>query len=88
MGSNPYAAKGLPKSVRLKDNSGSEEAKVAEKVEEKSSPEVPSGSIKEVLDWVDGDKEKAKVALDAEKDGAGRKTLVKELEELLDDDNS
>lgn len=87
MGSNPYAAKGLPKSVRLKDKTV-EEKPVAEKAEEKSSPEVPSGSIKEVLDWVDGDKEKAQQALDAEKAGAERKTLVKELEELLDDDNS
>lgn len=76
MGSNPFAAKkGLPE-VIFAEQDTSPEAPVSE---------VPAGSINEVLAWVDGDKERAQEALDAEKEGAGRKTLVKGLEEILND---
>jgi hypothetical protein len=46
-------------------------------------PEVPEGSIKTVLAWVGDDKTKAQAALDAEKDGQQRSTLIKELEDIL-----
>lgn len=45
---------------------------------------VPEGSIKDVLGWVGEDSTKAKAALDAETSGEQRKTLVKELNAILD----
>lgn len=45
---------------------------------------VPEGSIKDVLGWVAEDPTKAKAALDAENAGEKRKTLVKELNAILD----
>ncbi len=45
---------------------------------------VPEGSIKEVLGWVGEDLTKAKAALDAETSGEKRKTLVKELNSILE----
>lgn len=45
---------------------------------------VPEGSIKDVLGWVAEDPTKAKAALDAENSGEKRKTLVKELNAILD----
>lgn len=45
---------------------------------------VPEGSIKDVLGWVGEDPTKAKAALDAETSGEKRKTLVKELNAILD----
>lgn len=45
---------------------------------------VPEGSIKDVLGWVGEDPTKAKAALDAETSGEQRKTLVKELNAILD----
>lgn len=45
---------------------------------------VPEGSIKEVLGWVGEDLTKAKAALDAETSGDKRKTLVKELNSILE----
>lgn len=48
---------------------------------------VPKGSSKEVLSWVDGDPEKALLALDAEEsDDKPRKGLIKELNEVLGSD--
>jgi hypothetical protein len=47
------------------------------------NPEVPEGSIKTVLAWVGDDKTKAQAALDAEKEGQQRSTLIKELEDIL-----
>lgn len=52
-------------------------------VETPEELDVPEGSIKTVLAWVGDDKSKAEAALDAEKDGQKRTTLVKELEEIL-----
>lgn len=49
------------------------------------SLEVPKGTVHEVLHWVGDDKEKAQIALDAEKDGAERVTLIHALEEILDE---
>jgi hypothetical protein len=45
---------------------------------------VPEGSVKEVLGWVAEDPTKAKAALDAETSGEKRKTLVKELNAILE----
>lgn len=62
-----------------------EEAPAAAPVaaEEPAELDVPEGSIKTVLAWVGDDKAKASAALDAEKDGQKRTTLVKELQEIL-----
>lgn len=46
---------------------------------------VPEGSIKEVLGWVGEDTTKAQQALDAEESGEGRKTLISQLKNLLND---
>lgn len=47
---------------------------------------VPEGTIEELLNWVDGNKERAQLALDAEKDGKNRKTVLTKLEEILAND--
>lgn len=53
---------------------------------EDTSSNVPSGTTKEVLAWVDGDKERAQQALDVEESHDDpRKGLVKELNQVLDD---
>lgn len=50
---------------------------------------VPKGTSKEVLKWVDGDPEKARLALDAEQaDGTPRKGLEKDLQELVGEDQA
>lgn len=46
---------------------------------------VPEGSIKDVLGWVGEDTTKAQQALDAEQAGEGRKTLISQLKNLLND---
>lgn len=68
--SNPYA----PKNIN--------ETKAVTK-EEKNELEVPAGTVSEVTEWVGEDKERAQAALDTEKNGAERKTLITHLEELL-----
>lgn len=54
------------------------------KAEEIDSNEVPEGTIKEVLDWVGEDVDRAVEALSAEESGERRKTLVKSLEEIIE----
>lgn len=44
---------------------------------------VPEGSIKEVLAWVGDDATKAQAALDAEKTGEKRTTLISKLESVI-----
>lgn len=73
-----------------------EEAKIAAPVETVVAPveapeapvteeqTVPEGSIKDVLSWVGEDLTKAKAALDAETSGEKRKTLIKELNAILE----
>jgi len=65
--------------------------KKAEKIEKKAEPvvaapvvEVPEGTIAEVLAWVDEDAEKAKLALSAENQNAKRKSLIKELKDIIE----
>lgn len=66
--SNPYA----PKKKVV--------AKVAEKpAEENENLEVPEGSISDIVDWVGDNKERAKLALEAEKAGKKRQSLMKTL---------
>lgn len=58
----------------------------AEHQEEAQKPvanPVPVGSIKEILEWVGDDKERAAQALAAEVEGDNRKTLTKTLREIL-----
>lgn len=46
--------------------------------------EVPDGPAAEVLSWVDGDKDRAQKALDAEEEGQQRVGLTKKLKELAE----
>jgi hypothetical protein len=86
---DPYAAPESGPNVLDADAStpyvAPEEASVAAPapVEAPADLEVPEGSIKTVLAWVGDDKAKAEAALDAEKSGQKRTTLVKELEDIL-----
>lgn len=52
-----------------------------------SEDDVPNGTTKEVLHWVDGDKDKAKRALAAEeaKGEDGLKGLQRELKKIIED---
>lgn len=43
----------------------------------------PTGTISEVTDWVGEDVDRAKAALEAEKNGANRKTLITTLEGII-----
>jgi aminoglycoside phosphotransferase (APT) family kinase protein len=68
--SNPYAAKTKT------------EAPVPEPVVE-TSYEVPTGSIAKVMDWVDGDSDKARAAYDAETEDKQRSSLLSQLKDLF-----
>lgn len=46
--------------------------------------EVPEGPAARVLEWVGDDRERASAALEAEKAGAGRKTLIGKLQAILE----
>jgi hypothetical protein len=46
-------------------------------------PTAPEGSVKDVLAWVGDDPEKAQAALDAEKAGEQRSTLISKLENII-----
>lgn len=76
---NPYAAKSQPAVIEADTTPKPAKEKKVEAVSE-----VPTGSVKEVLAWVDADADKAKKALDAENaSDSPRKTLVKDLEEIV-----
>lgn len=88
MSPNPYAAvrpsvyeSGIPAETEVADTT--EQAQATSTTE--SSSEVPTGSIKEVKEWVGEDVERAQEALDAENEGAQRSTLISHLEALLSD---
>lgn len=78
---NPYAAPSVIESTNR--NKKVDEVEVS--VVEDASSEVPSGSIKEVLDWVGEDVERASLALDVESKGSERKTLLQKLKDLIND---
>lgn len=52
----------------------------AQPAEGGSSQGPPEGTINEVLDWVGDDQDRARQALEAERDGQNRQTLISELE--------
>jgi hypothetical protein len=84
---DPYAAKEFEPNVEQAEfelpavETSSEEPQNAPQTE---GPVVPEGSIKDVLGWVGEDPTRAQAALDAETAGDNRKTLVKELNVILD----
>jgi hypothetical protein len=85
---NPFAPKSVSSRVKKSDKSnviGTAEIKVtkSEPVQEEKL-EAPEGTVAEILDWVGEDVEKAKVALEAEKAGKKRKSLIEELEALIE----
>lgn len=45
----------------------------------------PAGTVADVTTWVDGDPERARAALTAERTGKGRKKLLELLEQLVDE---
>ena len=55
----------------------------APKQEEAPKLQVPSGSVRDVTDWVGEDKERAKLARDAEDPDSPRKGVLKYVSELL-----
>jgi hypothetical protein len=69
---NPYAPK-----VKKTETILVEEVIIEQKLE------VPEGSVASILKWVGNDKDKAKAALEAEKAGKERITLIDQLEEIL-----
>lgn len=80
--SNPYEAKpAVYDSVY--DNKPQGETPVSTP-EVPAPAQVPAGSVREILAWVEEDAERAQEALDAEIDGAGRASLIKPLKAILD----
>lgn len=86
---DPYAAPDAaapnvyyPPAERLK---AAEEPTQEAPAEDPAAPEtdagVPTGTVAEVLKWVDGDPERAARALAAEEAGQNRKSLIKSLTE-------
>ena len=62
------------------------EPEVEADTDEDAEEPVPDGTAKEVLDWVDGDKDRAQRALETEeaKSNGGRVGLKRDLNELLE----
>jgi hypothetical protein len=83
---DPYAAPDAPNTEEAAVPTPAPVVAPVEAVEAPVTEEqtVPEGSIKDVLGWVGEDPTKAKAALDAEASGEKRKTLVKELNAILD----
>lgn len=48
-----------------------------------TDPQVPAGSVSEILEWVGDNEERAAEALEAEHAGHARKTLIAKLEEIV-----
>jgi hypothetical protein len=63
-----------------------QEPEVAEETEAPAEESVPDGTVKEILEWVGDDKDRAQRALDAEeaKGNSGRKGLKRELNEKIE----
>lgn len=78
--SDPYAAGGMDSPVTFYPP---EALATVEEAEADQGLEVPVGSVTEVLAWVGEDEERAQLALDAEKAGHARKTLLKQLKDLV-----
>jgi len=84
---DPYAAPDAPnvEEARLPVPEPVEAPVEAVEASQIEFPVVPEGSIKTVLAWVGEDRTKAQAALAYEIDNEGRKTLIKELNNLLND---
>jgi hypothetical protein len=86
---DPYAAKEYTPAVEYANYDSFDQAPAetpAEKPVEAPVVEeatVPEGSIKDVLGWVGDDSTKAQQALNAEEAGEGRKTLISQLKNLI-----
>lgn len=78
--SDPYAAGGSTGEVQF---FAPEVLAPVEEVETDKAQEVPVGSVAEVLEWVGDDQERAKRALEVEKAGHKRKTLLKQLKDMV-----
>ncbi len=80
---NPYAPQTTPVRATTEPVQLS-----AEQVVAAENAEVPKGTVAEVKTWVGDDVDRAQAALDAEKDGAQRVTLIDFLEEKLKDNSA
>lgn len=78
---NPFEPKSRAKSVDTKETETQTESKT-EEPRRLNVDNVPDGSMEDVLEWVDNDPEKAKLAIEAEEAGKERKTLIKELKKV------
>ena len=88
---NPYAPKQKAEKVDAPNPTlDLDPTKGAELTESLPTPDtggnsVPDGNIKEVLDWVDGDKDRARAAVDAEKRSDDpRPTLIHKLKKVIE----
>ena len=54
----------------------------ASEEDDEEADSVPTGTIDDVLDWVDGDPERAAQALEAERAGSNRSSLIAKLEAI------
>lgn len=84
--SNPYEAKPVVfdsnKSVQEVIEAG--ESSLESQDVSTGAEKVPVGSVREILEWVGEDSERALQALEVETSGAGRASLIKPLKALLD----
>lgn len=62
-----------------------EEAEAPAPAVENQKLEVPEGTAATVLEWVDGDKDAAQAALEAEQAGQKRTTLINKLKAIIED---
>lgn len=80
----PGSAEAAAAPAREERKPATETKPASAEVPKAQGSDVPEGTVKEVLNWVGDDKEKAQKALDAENaTGEPRKSLVAELEEKL-----
>jgi hypothetical protein len=73
---------GQPETIEEGEEVVEARAKAVAASDDTAVSEVPEGSIKDVLAWVDGDPAKAKLALEAEEKGEKRSTLISKLNEV------
>lgn len=77
---DPYAAGSFDGEIKF---FAPEAPAPVEEVEKDNGHEVPVGSVAEVLEWVGEDEERAQRALKTEEAGHKRKTLLKQLKDLV-----
>lgn len=79
---NPYAPHSKAPDLSVEAEKLDETPEPVETVEEPQG--VPEGPAAEVLEWVGGDKDRAKEALEAEEAGQQRIGLSRKLKEILE----